>query len=324
MKSSRRRFLCLAAGAAALPATSRIALAQSYPARPVHLIVGFPAGTLADSFARLMGQWLSNRMGQPFVIENRPGVGGNLATDAVAGAAADGYTLLWINAGNATSAILYDTLKFNLMRDIAPVGGVARTIFALVVNPSLPARSVGEFIAYAKANPGKINMATGGNGTGIHLYGELFKMMTGTDIVQVHYRGDAPALADVIGGQVQAMFAGSAAIEHVKAGKLRALAVTSAQRWAALSDLPTIGEFLPGYEATGWQGIGAPRNTSAELIDKLNHEINAGLADPQLKARLADLGVTVVPGSPADFERLMADETRKWGNVIRAARIKPE
>jgi tripartite-type tricarboxylate transporter receptor subunit TctC len=324
MSLPRRRFLELAAGAAAAPALPRIAFAQTYPSRPVRLIVGFPAGTSADSYARLMGQWLSERLGRPFVIENRPGVGGNLATDAVAGATADGHTLLWINAGNATSAILYDTLKFNLLRDIVPVGAIVRTIFALVVNPSLPVRTVPEFIAYARANPGKINMATGGNGTGIHLYGELLRMMTGVDVVHVHYRGDAPALTDLIGGQVQAMFAGSAAIEQVKAGKLRALAVTSAQPWEAFPNLPTMGEFVPGYEASGWQGIGAPRNTPADITERLNREINAGLADPSLKARFADLGVAVIPGSPADFGRLIADETEKWGKVIRAASIKPE
>jgi tripartite-type tricarboxylate transporter receptor subunit TctC len=290
----------------------------------VRLIVGFPAGSSADSFARLMGQWLSDRFGRAFVIENRPGAGGNLATDAVAGAAPDGYTLLWINAGNATSAILYDNLKFNLIRDIAPVAAIVRTIFVLVVHPSLPVRSVPELIAYAKSHPGKLNLASGGTGTALHLYGELFKMMAGIDVVQVHYRGDAPALTDLIGGQVEAMFAGSAAIEHVKAGELRALAVTGAQRWEALPDIPTVAESVPGYEATGWQGIGAPRNTAADIIERLNRSINSGLADPTLKGRFADLGVTVIPGSPDDFGRLLADETDKWGKVIREAYIKPE
>jgi tripartite-type tricarboxylate transporter receptor subunit TctC len=324
MHLPRRQFLGLAAGATALAAAPRRAFAQSYPARPVRMIVGFPAGASADSFARLMGQWLSERLGRAVVIENRPGAGGNLATDAVAGAAADGYTLLWLNAGNATSAILYDNLKFNLVRDIAPVAGVVRTIFVLVVHPSVPARSVPELIAYARSHPGKLNLASGGTGTALHLYGELFKMMAGIDVVQVHYRGDAPALTDLIGGQVQAMFAGSAAIEHVKAGELRALAVTSAERWEAMPYIPTVAESVPGYEATGWQGVGAPKNTPAEIIGRLNREINAGLADPTLKARFADLGVTVIPGSPAEFGKLLAEETEKWGKVIRAANIKPE
>ncbi len=324
MKLVRRRFLHLAAGAAALPAVSRAASALDYPSRTVRIINGFPAGTTADTFARLMSGWLSERLGQPFIVENRPGAGTNIAAAAVVGAPPDGYTLLWVTAANATSATAYNNLSFNFIRDIAPVAEIDSTTFILVVNPSLPARTLPEFIAYAKANPGKINIASGGYGTAIHLVGELFKMMTGIDIVYVHYHGDAPALTDVIGGRVQAMFAGAVAVELIKAGKLRPLGVTTAKRFEILPDVPPIGDFVPGYEASGWQGLGAPKNTPAEIVDKLNKEINAGLADPKLKAQYAELGGVVVPGSPADFGKLIADETGKWAKVIKFAGIKAE
>ena len=288
-------------------------------------IVGFAAGGAPDILARLMGQWLSERLGQPFVIENRPGAGSNIATEAVVRAPPDGYTLLLVSPANAINATLYDKLNFNFIRDIAPVAGIIREPHVMVVNPSVPAKTVPEFIAYAKANPGKLNMASAGNGTAAHVAGELFKMMTGVDMVHVPYRGAAPALTDLLGGQVQVMFAAMpASIEYIRAGKLRALAVTTATRSEALPDIPTVGEFVPGYEASAWFGVGAPKNTPAEIIDKLNKEINAALADPKIKARLADLGGTVLPGSPADFGKLIADETEKWGKVIRAANIKPE
>jgi tripartite-type tricarboxylate transporter receptor subunit TctC len=324
MKLPRRKILSLAAGVAALPAVTRLARAQAYPARPVRIINGFPAGTTADTFARLTGQWLTERLGQPFIVENRPGAGTNIAAAAVVGAAPDGQTLLWITAANATSATAYTNLSFDFIRDIAPVAGIESTTFILVVNPSLPAKTVPEFIAYAKANPGKINIATGGYGTAIHLVGELFKMMTGVDVVFVHYHGDAPATTDVIGGRVQAMFAGAVAVELIKAGKLRGLGVTPATRLEVLPDVPPIGEFVPGYQASGWQGLGAPRNTPAEIVDRLNKEINAGLADAKLKAQYAEIGGVVIPGSPADFGKLIADETAKWAKVIKFAGIKAE
>ena len=324
MKLPRRKFLRLAAGAAALPAVSHFAWAQTYPTRPVRLVVGFPPGGGTDITARLIGQWLSERLGQQLIIENRPGAGSNIATEGVVRAAADGYTLLLVSAAHAINATLYDRLNYNFLRDIAPVAGVIRVPNLMEVNPSLPPKSVPEFIAYAKANPGKVNYASGGNGTAQHLAGELFKIMTGVDMVHVPYRGDAPALTDLIGGQVQVMFGNMpSSIEHIRAGKLRPLAVTTAARSEALPDLPPVGDFVPGYEASTWQGLGAPGNTPAEIVDKLNKEINAALSDPKIKARLADLGGTVLSGSPADFGRLIADETEKWGKVIRAANIKP-
>jgi tripartite-type tricarboxylate transporter receptor subunit TctC len=325
MKLPRRQFLHLAAGAAALPAVSRIAWAQTYPTRPVHIVVGFAAGGPDDIVARLMGRWLSEGLGQPLVIENRPGAGGNIAAEAVVRAPPDGHTLLLTQTVNAINATLYEKLNFNFIRDIAPIAGIIRLPLVMVVNRSFPAKTVPEFIAYAKANPGKMNMASPGIGTPGHVAGELFKRMTGIEMLHVPYKGAAPALTDLLGGQVQVFFGyTSGAIEHIRAGALRALAVTTANRLDALPEIPTVGEFLPDYEASGWEGIGAPKNTPAEIIDKLNTEINAGLADPKIKARLADLGGTVLPGSPADFGKLIADETEKWGNVIRAANIKPE
>jgi tripartite-type tricarboxylate transporter receptor subunit TctC len=321
----RRQFLHLAAGAAALPAVSRIARAQAYPTRPVLIVVGLAPGGANDIVARLMGQWLSERLGQPFVIENRGGAGGNLATEAVVRAPPDGYTLLLCGSRDAISATLYDKLNFNFIRDIAPIAGIVRLPNLMMVNPSVPARTVPEFIAFAKANPGKINMASPGIGTTPHLAGELFNIMTGLNVVHVPYRGGVPALTDLISGQVQVMFLGPAAsIEYIKSGRLRALAVTAATRWEGLPDLPTVVEFVPGYEAISWLGIGAPRGTSPEIIDKLNEAINAGLADPKLRARLADLGGTVLAGSAAEVGKLIAEETEKWAKVIRAANIKPE
>jgi tripartite-type tricarboxylate transporter receptor subunit TctC len=325
MKIPRRKFLHLTAGAFALQASSQIAKAQGYPTRPVRLISGFPPGGSTDILARLMGQWLSERLGQPFIIENRPGAGGNIGAEAVVRAPPDGYTLLLIGPANEVNATLYDKLNFNFIRDIAPVAAISRESNILEVNPSFPAKTVPEFIAYAKANPGKISMASSGNGTTPHVAGELFKMMTGVSLVHVPYRGAAPALTDLLGGQVQVMFAvTSSSIEYIRAGKLRALAVTTTQRSDALPDIPTVGDFVPGYEASGLYGIGAPRNTPVEVIDKLNNEINACLANPATKARFADLGATVYRGSAAKFGKLVADETEKWGKVIRAANIKPE
>jgi tripartite-type tricarboxylate transporter receptor subunit TctC len=324
-KLPRRRFLQVAAGAAALPAVSRVAWAQSYPSRPVRLIVPIAAGGSQDILARLMGQWLSERLGQPFVIDNRPGGGGNIGTEVAVRAPADGYTLLLVSSANVINATLYDKLNFNFIRDIAPVAGIIRVPHAMVVHPLVPARTIPEFIAYAKANPGKVNMASGGTGTGTHLVGELFKMMAGVDMVHVPYRGGGPALADLLGRQVQVMFPTMvSSIEYVRAGSLRALAVTTATRSEALPDMPTVGEFVPGYEASAVFGLGAPRNTPAAILDKLNKEINAALADPKLKARLADVGGDVLALSTADFGKLLADETEKWGKVIRAANIKAE
>jgi tripartite-type tricarboxylate transporter receptor subunit TctC len=325
MKLPRRNFLHLVAGAATLPAVSRIASAQAYPSRPVRLIAPVAAGGTTDILARLIGQWLSERLGQPFVIENRPGAGNNVGTEAVVRAPADGYTLLLCGTPNATNATIYDKLNFNFIRDIAPVAGVIRGTYVMVVNPSVPAKSVPEFIAYAKANPRKVNKAATGTGTGDHIAGELFKMMAGVDLVHVPYRGGGPALTDLITGQVQVMFPNTvSSIEYIRAGRLRALAVTTVTRSDALPDIPTVGDFVPGYEASNWYGIGAPRNTPVEVIEKLNKETNAGLADPKLKAQFADLGGTVLPGTPADFGKLIADETEKWGKVIRAANIKAD
>ena len=324
MKLHRRQFLHLAAGAAALPAVSRIAQAQTYPSRPVRIIVGYPPGGGADITARLMGQWLSERLGQQFVVDYRPGAGSHIAAEAVVKSPPDGYTLLLFDPA-ATNATLYEKLNFNFIRDIAPVAGIFRLPLVMLVNASFPARTVPEFIAYTKANPGKINMASPGNGTAPHIAGELFKIMADVNMVHVPYRGAGPALTDLLGGQVQVYFPGlPPSIEHIRAGKLRALAVTTATRSDALPDIPIVGEFVPGYEASPWWGVGVPRNTSAEIIDKLNSEINAALADSKIKARLADLGGTVLPGSPADFGKLIAEETEKWAKVIRAANIKPD
>jgi tripartite-type tricarboxylate transporter receptor subunit TctC len=325
MKLRRRTLLQLAAGAAALPAVSRIAKAQAYPTRPVRWILSAPPGGALDIVTRLMGQWLSERLGQPFVIENRAGGGGNIATEAVVRAPPDGYTLLTLAMLSAVNATLYDKLSFNVIRDIAPVARISGEPNVVVVNRSVPANSMVEFIAYAKANPGKINMASSGNGTSPHMAGELFKMMAGVNMLHVPYRGGAPALTDLIGGQVDVMFAFiSSSIEYIRAGQLRALAVTTTTRSPALPDLPPVGDFVPGYEASSWIGLGAPKSTPTEIVDKLNGEINAGIADPKIKARLANLGSTALAGSPGDFGKFIADETEKWGKVIRAANIKPE
>jgi tripartite-type tricarboxylate transporter receptor subunit TctC len=325
MKPPRRAFLHLAAGAVVLPAVLRIARAETYPTRPVHLIVAFAAGGTNDIVARLLGQALSQRLGQPLVIENRPGAGSNIGTELVVRAPPDGYTLLMAGTPNAINATLYDKLPFDFIRDIAPVASVLVMPDVMEVNPSLPVRTVPEFIAYARANPGKIAMGSAGTGGATHLAGELFKAMTGINMVHVPYRGDAPALIDLMGGQVQVMFdLMPASIEYIKTGKLRALGVTTAVRSEALPDLPTVGEFVPGYEASAWLGVGAPAKTPIEIIDRLNREINAVLSDPKFKARLAELGASVLPGSPAEFSKLIADETGKWGKVIRAANIKPE
>jgi tripartite-type tricarboxylate transporter receptor subunit TctC len=325
MKLPRRTFLHLAAGAAALPVLSRIAWAQAYPSRPVRIIVGYPAGGGVDITGRLIGQWLSERLGQPFVIENRPGANSNIATETVVRAAPDGHTLLLATAANAGNATLYDKLNFNFIRDIAPVAGIMVVPLVMVVHPSFPATTVPEFIAYAKANPGKVNMGLAGTGGSDHMAGELFKTMTGVNMTQVPYRGLAPALTDLLGGQVQVIFSSiPAAIEYIRAGKLQALAVTSAVRAEALPDLLTVGEFVPGFEASQWYGIAVPKSTPAEIVNKLNNEITVGLADHKMKARLAELGGMVLAGSPADFAKLIADETEKWGKVIRAANIKAD
>jgi tripartite-type tricarboxylate transporter receptor subunit TctC len=325
MKLPRRQFLHLAAGAVALPALPRIARAQAYPARPVRIVVGFAAGGGIDINARLMGQWLSERLSQPVVIENRPGAGGNIGTEAVVRSAADGYTLLLVNPANAINATLYDRLNFNFMSDVAPVAGIMRVPNIMQVNPSVPAKTAPEFIVYGKANPGKINMASGSIGGSDHMAGELFKMMTSVNMIHVPYRGSAPALTDLIGGQVHVTFASvPASIEYIRAGKLRALAVTSATRSEVLPDIPTVSEFVPGYEASNWYGIGVPKNTPVEIVEKLNREINAAFVDPRMKARFTDLGGTPLTGSPADFGKLIADETEKWAKVIRAANIKAE
>jgi len=323
MKVHRRNFLHLAAGAAALPALSRVACAQAYPSRPVHIIVGFAAGGGIDVAARLVGQSLSERLGQQFIVENRPGAGSNIATAAVVNAPADGYTLLLVSTAHAINATLYDNLSFNFIRDIVPVASVTRQPQVMVVNPSLPPKTVPEFIAYAKSNPDKINMASGGKGTASHVSGELFKIMTGVNMVHVPYRGAAPALNDLIGGQVQVVFENMlSAIEYIKSGTLRALAVTTTSRSEALPDIPTMGDYVPGYDASTWFGVGAPKNTPVEIIDRLNKEINAGLADPKLKARFTDLGSTPFASTPSDFAKLIIEETDKWGKVVRAANLK--
>jgi len=325
MKLPRRNFLHLAAGAAALPAVSRLARAQAYPSRPVRLIVPLAPGGATDIVARVIGQWLSERLGQPFIVENRPGAGTNLGTEAVVRAAPDGYTLLLAAPNNAINASFYDKLNFNFIRDIAPVASLISHPLVMVMNPSVPAKTVPEFIAYAKANPRKLNMASPGNGTPNHVSGELFKMMAGVDMVHVPYRSGGPALTDLIAGQVQVMFPATvSSIEYIRDGRLRALAVTTATRSELLPDIPTIGEFVPGYEASGWFGVGAPKATPAEIVEKLNKEINAGLADPKIKARLADLGGAVLALSPAGFEKLIADETEKWAKVVKFAGLKPD
>jgi tripartite-type tricarboxylate transporter receptor subunit TctC len=325
MKLPRRQFLHLAAGAAALPVVSQVATAQTYPTRSVRVTVGFPAGGVADILARLTGQRLSERLGQPFIVENRPGASSNVATEAVVRAPPDGYTLLMVGTPNAINATLYDKLNFDFIRDIAPVASINRGPLVMEVNPLVPAKTVPEFIAYARANPGKINMASPGNGTAGHVAGELFKMMTGVNMLHVPYRGSPQAITDLLGGQMQVTFDPViSSIEHIRAGKLRALAVTTATRSQALPDIPTVADFVPGYEATQWNGIGAPRNTPAEIVDKLNKEFNAVLADPGMKVRLADLGLTVLAASPAGLGEFIAEETEKWGKVVKLAGIKPE
>ena len=318
MKLPRRKFLRMAAAAAIAPALPSAAWAQTYPARPVRLIVPFAPGGGSDIFARLIGQWLSERLGQPFIIDNRPGAGSNIGTEAVVNAHPDGYTLLLVNAANAINATLYDRLNFNFARDIVPVAGLIRVPNVVVVNPSVPAKTISELIAYTKANPDKINMGSAGTGSTPHVAGELFKMMTGARMAHVPYRGVAPALTDLLGGQIQVIFATMpSSIAYIRAGTLRALAVTSTMRSQELPDVPVVSEFVPGYEASNWYGVAVPKITSAEIVMKLNQEINAALADPKMKARLADLGGMVLPGSPSDFERLIADETEKWAQVVR-------
>jgi len=323
MKLSNRRFQLLLSGAIVLPTVASRAGAQAWPSRPVRWVVGYAPGGGNDIVARLMGQWFTDRLGQTFVIENKPGAATNIAAEFVVNAAPDGYTLLLVGQPNAINATLYETLPFNFIRDIAPVAGIMTVPNVMVVNPLFPANTVAEFIAYAKANPGKVNMASAGNGSAAHLAGELFQSMTGTKMVHVPYRGQAPAIADLLSGQVHVLFATSpASMEFIRTGKLKALAVTTAVRADALPDLPTVGDTVPGYEASAWYGLGAPQKTPAEIIDRLNKETNAGLADAKLKVRLADLGGTLIPGSPTDFGKLIAEETEKWGKVIRSANVK--
>jgi tripartite-type tricarboxylate transporter receptor subunit TctC len=318
MTFHRRHFLRLAGATIALPAVSRGALAQAYPSRPVRLVIGYPPGGSADITARLITQWLSERLGQSFIVESRPGGGTNIATEAVINAPPDGYTLLLVAPANAINATLYEKLNHNFLRDIVPVAGLIRFPNVVVVNPDVPVKTIPELIAYAKANPGKLNMASSGNGSTIHMSGELFKMMTGVNMIHVPYRGGALALTDMIGGQVQVMFDNiPTAMEFVKSGKLRGLAVTGAGRSETLPDLPTVADFLPGYEATSWYGLGAPKGTPAEIVEKLNREVNAILAEPKTKARFLELGATMLPGSAADFGKLVADETEKWGKVVK-------
>jgi tripartite-type tricarboxylate transporter receptor subunit TctC len=325
MKLPRRQFLRLAGAAAALPAVSRFAWAQAYPARPVRLIIGYTPGGSADITARLMAQWLSERLGQQFLVESRPGAGTNIATEAVVRAQPDGYTLLLVAPANAINASLYDKLNFNFIRDIMPVAGLIRFPNVVVVNPAVPVKTIPELIAYAKANPGKLNMASSGNGSTIHVSGELFKMMTGVNMVHVPYRGGAPALTDMVGGQVQVMFDNvPTSLEFIRAGKLRPLATTGATRTEVLPDLPTVADFVPGYEASAWYGIGAPKGTPAEIVDKLNKEVNAVLADPKTKARFGELSATLLAGSPAAFGKLVAEETEKWAKVVKFAGAKPD
>jgi len=323
VKLARRRFLHLAAGAAALPTASRFAWAQAYPSRPVRLIIGYPPGGSADITARLTGQWLSERLGQPVVIESRPGAATNLATEAVVRASPDGYTLLLVAPANAINATLYDKLSFDFLRDIVPVAGIIRFPNVVVVNPSLPIKTIPELIAYAKANPGKLNMASSGNGSTIHMSGELFKMLTGINMQHVPYRGGAPALTDMLSGQMQVMFDNiPTCAEHVKSGKLRGLAVTSTVRSEVLPDLPLVADFLPGYEASAWYGLAAPKGTPPEIIDRLNKAVNEILADLKAKARFTELGAILLPGSATEFGKLVADETEKWGKVVKFAGAK--
>jgi tripartite-type tricarboxylate transporter receptor subunit TctC len=326
MKFCRRQFLHLTAGAAALPAVSRIASAQAYPTRPVRWIVGFPPGGGADATARFLGQWLSERLGQPFVIENRPGASSNLAVEAVLRAPADGYTLLFVTSANAVNTWLYDKQNFDFIRDIITIAGITRSPLVLEVNPSFPVNTATEFIAYAKANPATISLASYGPATTSHLAGELFKMMAGVNMLHVPYRGSAPMVTDLLSGHVQASFdnLASSSFEYIKQGKLRPLAVTSTSRSEKLPDVPALHELLPGFEASAWGGVGVRRGTPDEIVSKLNNEINAALADPKIKARFADLGASVAPGSPADFGKFLVEETEKWGKVIRAANIKPQ
>ena len=325
MKLSRRSLLHLSAGAVALPALSRRARAQTYPVRPIRLIIGYTPGGSADITARLTGQWLSERLGQSVIVESRPGGGTNIATEAVVRAPPDGYTLLLVAPANAINATLYDKLSFDFLRDIVPVAGIIRFPNVVDVNPSLPVKSIPELIAYAKTNPGKLNMASSGNGSTIHMSGELFKMMTGINMVHVPYRGGAPALTDLIAGQVHVMFDNlPTSAEHVRSGRLRGLAVTGTARSHVLPDLPTVADFLPGYEASAWYGLGAPRNTPTAVIDRLNDAVNAILADPTSQGRFAELGASLLPGSPADFGKLLADETEKWGKVVKFAGAKPD
>jgi tripartite-type tricarboxylate transporter receptor subunit TctC len=325
MKLPRRKFLHLAAGAAALPFSPQVARAQAYPTRPVRIIVGFAPGGPGDLLARLIGQRLSERLGQPFIVENRPGAASNIGTETVVKSLPDGYTLLLTSSANFINTTFYRKSNFNFVRDIAPVAGIVRVPNIMEISPTVPARSVSEFIAYAKANPGKLSMASGGNGTASHVSGELFKMMTGVNIVHVPYRGTAPALADLLGGQVQVLFDQIiSSIEYVRSGNVRALAVTTATRSVALRDVPTVADFVPGYEASTFFGIGAPRSTPTGIVEKLNEQVNAGLAEPDIKARLADVGGMVLAGPPAELERLSAEETEKWAKVIRFAGIKPE
>ena len=325
MQLPRREFLSLATAAAAFPTMSRIAWSQTYPSRPVHIILGFPAGGSSDVIGRLMAQWLSERLGQPFIFDNRPGAGSNIGTETAARAAPDGYTLLWATSANAINATLYDNLNFNFLRDFVPAAGVFRVPNVLEVHPSVPATTVPEFIAYAKANPGKINFASGGIGATQHLAAELFMFMTGVEMSHVPYRGSAPALIDLLGGQVQVMFdLVPASLGYIRAGKLRALAVTTATRSEALPDLPTVSEFVPGYEASTWNGVVVPTGTPPEIIARLTQEIGAGLADPQIKAHLAALGATELAGPATDFGKLVSDDTEKWGKIIRTANIKAQ
>ncbi len=324
MTFHRRQFLHLALGTAALHAPSRFAWAETYPSRPVRIIVGFAPGGITDLLARLMGQWLSERLGQQFVVENRPGAAGNIATEAVARAVPDGYTLLMIDPQPAINATLFDKLNFDFVQDIAPVAGIIRMPVLLVLHPSVPAKTISEFMAYAKANPAKLNFASPGNGSAPHLAGELFKAMTGINMVHVPYRGLAPALTDLLSGQVQVYFISAlASIDYIRDGRLRALAVTGSVRSEALPDLPTLADLVPGYETSAWFGMAAPRNTPADIVRRLNKEINAALADPKIRARLTEFDGTMLSGSPADFGKLIADETEKWGKVIRAAKLKP-
>src|SRR5712671_3331297 len=321
----RRQFLRVAAGAVALPLLPGVARAQIYPSRPVRVVVTFAAGGPNDIIGRLIGQWLTEHLGQPFVVENRPGAAGNIGTEAVVRAPADGYTILLESTNNVINSALYDRLNFNFIRDIAPVATIGRSMFVMMVHPSIPAKTVPEFIAYSRANPGKINMASSGIGSTSHVVGELFKMMTGVDMAHVPYRGAAPAMTDLLAGQVQVYFSPTpGSIEYIESGRLRALGVTTATRWGALPAVPAIGEFVSGYEASGWWGIGVPKNTPTEVINELNKEINAALADPKLTARLAELGSTVLALSPAQFGKMIADTTEKWGEVVKFAGLKPE